>query len=48
MPPQQRDGLLDLLVQGVGFGGHCEGTWLVRAGSISAGLVKPAWLNPLG
>jgi hypothetical protein len=22
MPPQQRDGLLDLFLQGVGFGGH--------------------------
>jgi hypothetical protein len=40
MPPQQRDGLLDLLLQGVGFGGHGEGTCLVRAGSISVRLVK--------
>jgi hypothetical protein len=32
MPPQQRDGLLDLFVEGVGFGGH--GGDPFRGGSI--------------
>ena len=34
MPPQQRDGLLDLFVEGVGFGGH---------GSLSGWAFEIGW-----
>jgi hypothetical protein len=43
MPPQQRDGLLDLFVQGVGFGGHDFNISNPRAGSIQA---THAGINP--